>query len=73
MSLIINIKIEIGEYIVVPPNTQYWLYGDIDIEGTFNNGRVVIANGNILSGSIENLKEGSIDLITTGGWELGQP
>jgi hypothetical protein len=22
-------KIEIGEYIVVPPNTQYWLYGDI--------------------------------------------
>jgi hypothetical protein len=24
-------KIEIGEYIVVPPNTQYWLYGDINI------------------------------------------
>jgi hypothetical protein len=61
-------KIEIGEYIVVPPNTQYWLYGDINIEGTLiNYGRVVIANGNILSGSIENLGEGSIDLITTGG------
>jgi hypothetical protein len=36
-------KIEIGEYIVVPPNTQYWLYGDINIEGTLiNYGRVVV-------------------------------
>jgi hypothetical protein len=61
-------KIEIGEYVVVPPNTQYWLYGDIDIEGTLiNYGRVVIANGNIVSGNIENLGDGSIDLITTGG------
>jgi hypothetical protein len=28
---------------------------------------VWLTNGNILSGSIENLGEGSIDLITTGG------
>jgi hypothetical protein len=34
---------------------------------------VWLTNGNILSGSIENLGEGSIDLITTGGSGLGQP
>ncbi len=61
-------KILVDEYIVVPPNTQYWIYGDIEIQGSLiNYGRVVIANGNILSGSIQNLGDGSIDMIATGG------
>jgi hypothetical protein len=62
-----------GEYIV-KPNTQYWLYGDINnIEGTLiNYGRVFVANGNILSGSIENLERRSLDLMCGLVQELGQ-
>ena len=44
--------IESNEYIYVPTNTQYWIYGDITNRGILeNDGEVVIANGNLkLSG-----------------------
>lgn len=40
------------ETITVPPYTQYWIYGNMDIEGTLNNyGEVVVANGSLTVGS----------------------
>ncbi len=57
-----NVKyyVEPTDYIVVPTNHQYWVYGDLTIDGGFilNQGQVIIANGNlnlINSGSIQNL------------------
>ena len=36
------------ETINVPLNTQYWIYGDLTIDGTLNNfGHVVVANGDL--------------------------
>jgi len=41
-----------GETITVPTSTQYWIYGNMDIEGTLNNyGEVVVANGSLTVGS----------------------
>lgn len=43
------------ETIVVPPSTQYWIYGDLDIDGTLNNyGHVVVANGSLAVGGTFN-------------------
>jgi len=40
------------ETINVPLNTQYWIYGDLTIDGTLDNyGHVVVANGNLNIGS----------------------
>jgi hypothetical protein len=57
-----NVKyyVEPTDYIVVPTNHQYWVYGDLTIDGGFilNQGQVIIANGNlnlINGGSIQNL------------------
>lgn len=37
-----------SETVTVPPYTQYWIYGDMVIDGTMNNyGRVVVANGSL--------------------------
>jgi hypothetical protein len=57
-----NVKyyVEPTDYIVVPQNHQYWVYGDLTIDGGFilNQGQVIIANGNlnlINSGGIQNV------------------
>jgi hypothetical protein len=57
-----NVKyyVESTDYIVVPTNHQYWVYGDLTIDGGFilNQGQVIIANGNlnlINSGNIQNV------------------
>jgi hypothetical protein len=57
-----NVKyyVEPSDYIVVPPNHQYWVYGDLTIDGgsILNQGQVIIANGNlnlINSGNIQNV------------------
>jgi hypothetical protein len=55
-----NIKyyIEPTDYIMIPPNYQYWVYSDLTIDGTLvNYGQVILANGNIIlgaSGSFQN-------------------
>lgn len=55
-----NIKyyIEPTDYIMIPPNYQYWVYSDLTIDGTLvNYGQVIVANGNVvmgLSGSFQN-------------------
>ena len=51
--------------IVVPVNTQYWVYGDLTMIGQMtNNGEVVIANGNLVlsGGTFSNL--GSLIFIS---------
>ena len=40
--------IDNSETIVVPPFTQYWIYGNMNIDGTLDNyGQVVVANGSL--------------------------
>jgi hypothetical protein len=47
--------IDNSETITVPPFTQYWIYGNMDIEGTLNNyGQVVVANGSLTVGGTFN-------------------
>jgi hypothetical protein len=66
-----NIKyyIEPADYIVVPPYCQYWVYGDLIVDGTIvNYGQVIVANGELIigtSGVVQNF--GDVDLITIGG------
>lgn len=54
----LNIKYHIlsGETIIVPTNTEYWVYGDLTIDGTLeNNGYVIVANGSLTaSGTFSN-------------------
>jgi hypothetical protein len=63
-----NIKyyIESTDYIVVPPYCQYWVYGDLTVDGTIvNYGQVIIANGQLIIGSagvVQNF--GDIELIS---------
>jgi len=63
-----NIKyyIESTDYIVVPPYCQYWVYGDLTIDGTIvNYGQVIIANGELIIGSagvVQNF--GDVELIS---------
>lgn len=42
-----------SDYVIVPPNTQYWVYGDITLDASNidNYGQVIVTNGNIISGS----------------------
>jgi hypothetical protein len=52
---VFNVKyyVESTDYIVIPQYYQYWVYGDLTIDGTLENyGHVIIANGSmIMSGS----------------------
>jgi hypothetical protein len=63
-----NIKyyIEPTDYIVVPPYCQYWVYGDLTVDGTIvNYGQVIIANGELIIGSagiVQNF--GDVELIS---------
>lgn len=63
-----NIKyyIEPNDYIVVPPYCQYWVYGDLTVDGTIvNYGKIIIANGELIigtSGVVQN--NGDIELIS---------
>ena len=56
-----------GEVITVQENEQYWVYGDLTIEGSIENyGHVIIANGalNLVnSGSFNNLMAGELVLV----------
>ena len=41
-----------AETVTVPPSTQYWVYGDLGIDGVLNNyGEVVVANGSLNIGT----------------------
>jgi hypothetical protein len=61
-----NIKyyIEPTDYIVVPQYYQYWVYGDLTIDGWMENyGQVVIANGSLINtGTFSNF--GSLSFIS---------
>lgn len=65
-----NIKyyIEPTEYIVVPQYYQYWVYGDLTIDGWMENyGQVIIANGSLInSGTFSNYGSLSFVNLTTG-------
>ena len=41
-----------AETVTVPSNTQYWIYGDLGLDGVLNNyGEVVVANGSLNIGT----------------------
>lgn len=65
-----NVKyyIESTDYIVVPPYYQYWVYGDLTIDGyLLNYGQVIIANGSLInSGTFSNFGSLSFVNLTTG-------
>lgn len=65
-SLEIKNKIEVNDYIVIPENHQYWIYGDLEIEGKLiNYGEIVISNGStIITGNGEIVNNGDIKLIS---------
>lgn len=51
--------IPVGEKVTVPLNTQYWVYGDLTIDGQLDNyGDVVIVNGGLTN-------EGNLHLLGT--------
>lgn len=54
----LNIKyyIESGEHVVIPPFHQYWVYGNLTLDGEITNyGQIIIANGNLInSGNLYN-------------------
>ena len=62
----LNVKyyIESSDYIIVPQYYQYWVYGDLEIEGHLvNYGQIFVANGSIVmsGGTISNY--GSLSLV----------
>jgi len=63
-----NIKyyIEPNDYVVIPQYCQYWVYGDLTVDGTIvNYGRINIANGQLIIGTygaVENF--GEVELIS---------
>lgn len=49
-ALNIRYYIQPDEHVVVPPYHQYWVYGNLTIDGSMtNHGQVVIANGNMVN------------------------
>lgn len=51
-ALNIRYYIELDVHVVVPPYHQYWVYGNLTIDGEMTNyGQVVIANGNLINSS----------------------
>jgi len=64
-----NIKyyVEPTDFIVVPPFCQYWVYGDLTVDGTIlNYGQIIVANGELKVGSGTVSNYGNIDLVTIG-------
>jgi hypothetical protein len=59
--------VESTETITVLPGYQYFVYGDLTVEGVFNNyGEVVIANGNLIlqgGGQFNNLGLGTLTQV----------
>jgi hypothetical protein len=46
--------------IIVPPNTQYWVYGDLNIDGSLDNmGHVVVTNGSVTIGTTGSFNVGT--------------
>lgn len=68
-GLLIKYRITTDEDIIIPTYSQYWIYGDITVEGKLTNyGQLVVANGSIvLSGSGSYNDFGQTSLITLGG------
>ena len=64
-----NIKyyVEPTDFIIVPPFCQYWVYGDLTVDGTIlNYGQIIVANGELVVGSGTVSNYGNIDLVTIG-------
>ena len=67
-GLLIKYRITPSESIIIPTYSQYWLYGDLTIEGTLtNHGQLVVANGQIIiSGSGSYNDFGQTSLLSLG-------
>ena len=67
-----NIFFYVGpdEHIVIPPYTEYLIYGDMTVEGTvLNYGKLVIQNGDLIiqnQGVVSNLNSGIVELVSLG-------
>lgn len=66
-GFVIKNNIALGDYIVIPVNHQYWVYGDLTFNGGTiqNDGQIVISGGDLVinSGGLT----GFGDIIFTGG------
>lgn len=66
-GLLIKYRITPSETVIVPTYSQYWLYGDLTIEGQMtNHGQVVIANGGIVLSGGTYSDYGQTSFITLG-------
>jgi len=66
-----NVKylIESTDYVLVPQNYQYWVYGDLEIQGELvNYGHVVIANGSMIinGGTFSNFGQFALVSLNSG-------
>jgi hypothetical protein len=67
-----NIFFYVGpdEHIVIPPFTEYLIYGDMTVEGTvINYGKLIIQNGDLIiqnQGVVSNLNSGIVELVSLG-------
>lgn len=59
VSFNVQYNIPLTEDVTVPQNTQYWVYGDLNIEGDLDNaGRVIVTNGGLTIGPTGSLSIG---------------
>lgn len=67
-GMLIKYRITPSEKVIVPTYSQYWLYGDLTLEGELENyGQVVIANGGlVISGTGSYSGPGQLAFITFG-------
>lgn len=57
--------IEPDDYILVPEYHQYWVYGNLTIEGTLiNKGRIIIVDGDYIINGGNFINEGEISLLS---------
>ena len=66
-GLLIKYRITPSETVIVPTYSQYWLYGDLTVEGQMtNHGQVVIANGGLVLAGGTYSDYGQTSFITLG-------
>lgn len=66
-SLNVKYYVEPTDYIIVPQNYQYWVYGSLEVAGNLvNYGQVVVANGSLImsGGTVSNMPGSQFVLVS---------
>lgn len=67
--------IDTSETLIIPVNSQYWIYGDLTVKGTLTNyGELIIANGSLVidGGLYSNYGTVTMLGVQTGGSSVGE-